>query len=246
MANLYRKTDMDGKVKQATNLPDNMDPAEKAKLLDTYASKLNADATAAEALSLTVPPDAQPALKQMADSARKGEEALRATARGVAAPAAGSGAQTAASAQSSLSAEDKIRLLEANSALIVSLVHGGINMSNAGTQVDRVEQCRMVSRSLVNAIGQAAEAQNAERVAELTDLFGSFARGGLVPTIDEAKRDIPPQSPDALKLRPIRESAANDLAYLRTTISQNEKVRENQHVKDVLKQLDDLTEALKV
>jgi hypothetical protein len=82
MAGWYEKAVKSGMVAQASNLPDTMDPAEKTKLLDSYAAKLNADAAAAESLSPKAPPAAQPALKQMADSAREGEKKLRETARG--------------------------------------------------------------------------------------------------------------------------------------------------------------------
>ncbi len=82
MAGWYEKVVKDGMVKQAEKLPIHMTAAEKAKLLEPLASKLEADATAAEKLAGEAPPDAQPALKRMADTAREGEKSLRATARG--------------------------------------------------------------------------------------------------------------------------------------------------------------------
>ena len=82
MAGWYEKTVRDGMVKQAANLPVEMSASEKAKLLDSYAAKLDADASAAETLSRESPPDAQPALKRMIDAAREGEKSLRAAARG--------------------------------------------------------------------------------------------------------------------------------------------------------------------
>lgn len=246
MATLYQKTVEQGMVKQLDHLPVNMDPAEKAKLLDTYATKLNADATAAETLALAVPPGSQPVLKKMADSARKGENALREKARGLPSPAAGSSPPTAAAATSSLAAEDKIRLFEANGGLIASLVNAGIAMSNPeSSQADRVKMCRDVSLALVNAIGPAADAQNAERVAELTSLFHNFVRDGFAPMLADAKRDFPPKSPEGMRVRELQGYAVEDLARLKADIGKNEKVRENQHVRDAVKQLDDLTEAYK-
>ena len=90
-----------------------------------------------------------------------------------------------------LSAEDKLRLLKSNSTLIDNLVNGGVELSRADTPVKRVEQCRNASRSLVNAIRHAADANDAERVAELTGLFREFVREGLAPTIEDAKRVRP-------------------------------------------------------
>lgn len=82
MAGWYEKTVKEGMVKQANNLPLDMSQSEKAKLLGSVADRLAADANAADSLSREAPPDAQAALKQLADSAREGEKSLRATARG--------------------------------------------------------------------------------------------------------------------------------------------------------------------
>ena len=82
MAGWYEKVVRDGMVKRAENLPVHMSASEKAKLLEPLAARLNANATDAEKMSLEVPPDAQPALKRIADTAREGEKSLRAIARG--------------------------------------------------------------------------------------------------------------------------------------------------------------------
>jgi hypothetical protein len=82
MAGWYEKTVKEGLVKQANNLPVGMSAAEKSRLLESLAAKLDADAAAAEALSRESPPDAQPALKRMAEAAREGKDSLRAAARG--------------------------------------------------------------------------------------------------------------------------------------------------------------------
>jgi flagellar basal body rod protein FlgC len=98
---------------------------------------------------------------------------------------------------------------------------------------------------LVNAIQQAAADQDAERVAELTGLFRTVVADGLVPTLADAKHAIPPGSPDAERLGKVRESSVNDLSQLKAAVSATSKVGDNPRVKDALKQLDDLTEALK-
>jgi hypothetical protein len=82
MAGWYEKTVKEGLVKQANNLPVGMSTAEKSRLLESLAAKLDADAAAAEALSRESPPDAQPALKRVAEAAREGKDSLRAAARG--------------------------------------------------------------------------------------------------------------------------------------------------------------------
>ncbi len=142
-----------------------------------------------------------------------------------------------------LSAEDKLRLLRANHALIEDLVRDGVEMSKAaGKPVDRAAHCRLASRSLVNAIQEAARSEDAERVAELTGLYRTIVRDGLVPTLEEAKRGVTPNSPAAEALRLVRDNSVKDVADLKTALP---PVGNNQRVKDALKQLDELAEALK-
>ncbi|QJW96342.1 hypothetical protein [Frigoriglobus tundricola] len=141
-----------------------------------------------------------------------------------------------------LSAEDKLRLLRANHALIENLVRDGVEMSKAGRPVDRAAHCRLASRSLVNAIREAARTEDAERVAELTGLYRTVVRDGLLPTLADAKRGVTPNSPADVALRKVRSDSVEDVKDLKTALP---AVGNNQRVKDALKQLDELVEALK-
>jgi hypothetical protein len=144
-----------------------------------------------------------------------------------------------------LSAEDKLRLLKSNSALIDNLVNEGVALSNADAPVRRVEACRNASRSLVNAIQHAADADDAERVAELTGLFREFVREGLAPTMTDAKRDVPPESPDGKRLAELRDTAARDLTDLKAALGKSEKLNQHPRVKEAAKGLEELTEQFK-
>jgi hypothetical protein len=85
MAGWYEKTVKEGLVRQAGSPrleKEVTTGAERAKLLESLAARLDADAAAAEALARESPPDAQPALQRMAEAAREGKDSLRAAARG--------------------------------------------------------------------------------------------------------------------------------------------------------------------
>jgi hypothetical protein len=144
-----------------------------------------------------------------------------------------------------LSAEDKLRLLKTNGTLIDELVRDGVEMSKAGQPVDRAVKCREASQALVNAIQQAATTEDAERVAVLMGLYRELVRDGLMPTIEEAKVGIPPNSPADLKLRGVREKYATNVSELRTHATSTGKLANNPRVKEALKQLDELNEQLK-
>jgi hypothetical protein len=80
MTGWYDKVVKDGMVAQAKELqnrPHEMTATDRAKLFDSLATKLDADANEAEKLSREAPQDAQPALKRMAETAREGGKSLR-------------------------------------------------------------------------------------------------------------------------------------------------------------------------
>jgi hypothetical protein len=147
-------------------------------------------------------------------------------------------------AQPALSPEDKLRLLRTNSALIDDLVRDGLKLAVANDPVARADGARNASRSLVNAIEQAARSEDAERVAELTGLFREVVRDGLVPTMREAQETVPPQSKGGQRLRELRGLADKDLEGLTTKLAGG-NLRANPRVQEELKQLKQLTEALK-
>ena len=135
-----------------------------------------------------------------------------------------------------LSPEDKLRLLQANSTLIDNLVRDGVALSAADTHEDRAARCRSASLALANEIQKAATADDAERVAELTDLFRDVVKDGLVPTITDGLSAVNPVSPAAVKLREVRGEAVRDVTNVKTATG---KWAANPRVRDALKQLDE-------
>jgi hypothetical protein len=144
-----------------------------------------------------------------------------------------------------LSAEDRLRLLKTNATLIDNLVREGVELSKAGLPEDRAARCRGASLALANEIREAARAENAERVVELTGLFHNLVRDGLVPTINDGLKSVPPQSPSAVKLREVRGLAVSDVTNVKSAIPSTGKLGDNQQVREALKNLDELAEALK-
>ncbi len=76
LARWYEKVVTKGMVPQAKNLPVHLTQAEKRKVLEPLAAKLETDAVEADKLSREAPQDAQPTLKRIADTARDGAREL--------------------------------------------------------------------------------------------------------------------------------------------------------------------------
>ena len=146
--------------------------------------------------------------------------------------------------RTALSADEQIRLHRANRVLLAELVDRGIELGKANHPVDRVEECRKTARVLGVALQQAAEKDDADRVAELGNHLEIVVRDGLVPMLDDAKRTIHPMSPDAVRLKSIRENAAGDLEWA-STVPSTGKLGNNSRVRDIVGKLGGLLEKLK-
>lgn len=144
-----------------------------------------------------------------------------------------------------LTAADRLRLLRSNGTLIDNLVDHGVELARSDTVEKRAEQCRRAAKALATAIQDAATKQEAERVIELTGLFREVVRDALLPTLDDGRRTVTPESPAAKRLREVREDSARDMSELRAAFPSTGKVAESAGVREVLKQLDELGERLK-
>jgi len=144
-----------------------------------------------------------------------------------------------------LSAADRLRLHRANRTLLADLVSAGVALGGADRPVARAETCQESARVIGIALRKAAEAQDADRVAELGDHLDHMVRDGLVPLLDEVRQTTPAESPDGKRLKAVREGAAGDLDWVRAAIPPAGKVGDSARVKDVSAKLDGLRQQLK-
>ncbi len=145
-----------------------------------------------------------------------------------------------------LSTADQLRLLKANSVLITNLVDSGVALSSsANGPRQRAEQCHGAAKALASAIQDAAGKQEAERVAELAELFLKVVGDALLPALNDATNTVPPESPDGKLVKARRANSASDVRGLKAAIPATGKVAENGRVKLALEQFDGLAEKLK-
>jgi len=133
-----------------------------------------------------------------------------------------------------LPAEIQVKQFKTNRILIENLVDHGIDLSNADDPLERAKACRQTARTLANYLERAADAEDAERIAEFATLYGEVVRDGLVPILESARTIIPNGSPRWSELQETSRKAAADFAEARKCIPTAGKAGESEKVKAVL------------
>jgi len=143
-----------------------------------------------------------------------------------------------------LDAATQEKLFKNNRLLLENLVGHGIELANADNTLKKAEECRKTATTLANSLGQAANDQDPDRVAELASLIGNVVRDGLVPNLNEAQQEIRPGDPREAQLVKLRENATRDLDNL-SKIPTEGKVGDSQKVKEAIAALQTLKDGLK-
>jgi hypothetical protein len=149
-----------------------------------------------------------------------------------------------AGTHNSLDAATQAKLFKSNRTLLENLVTHGIDLADADRPLQRAEECRKTATTLVNYLGRAAEDQDPDRVVELASLMGDVIRDGLVPNLDDARKEIRPGDPRFAQLMKVSENATRDLDGL-SHLPTEGKVGESQKVKDAIAALQALKGRLK-
>lgn len=144
-----------------------------------------------------------------------------------------------------ISTADQLKMLQADRALINNLLDDGLGLAKSNTSVDKADGCRRMSRTLVDALGRAVGEQDPDRVAELSTHLESVVRDALAPSLDEARGLIPDDSPEAAKLKLVRQKSSDDLNAAIASIPDAGKVGTSARVKDAREKLSLLRDRLK-
>ena len=143
-----------------------------------------------------------------------------------------------------LTVDVQLRLLRENRTLLNDLVNQGVALSASDDLVTRTEKCEDTVRTLGAAIKRAAEAQNADRVVELGDHLNVVVTEALIPNLEEGRRMIHPDSPEAVKLEAVRVRAKSNLGDLRDSLPTSGKIGESDKVKELRGKLDAIKERM--
>src|SRR5262249_44457965 len=123
-----------------------------------------------------------------------------------------------------LSTGEQLEMLRDNRAVIDGLIDQSVEMAAADTPLKRAAAGQRTAGTLAGAVAREAERGNADRVAEFGGHLETVLRDALVPNLDAARQTIPPESPDAPRLKKIRDDARLDLDGVRDALGVPGKV----------------------
>lgn len=136
-----------------------------------------------------------------------------------------------------LPAADRARLFQHHRILAGRLVDHGLDLATSYHPLERAEECQRTARTLGQALHRAAQEQDASRLNQLSDLLVFVVREGLAPNLHEADRLISPHSPEAKRLRDIRDRSRGELAHLRQQLSLEEAAQRVSSLPAILERL---------
>jgi hypothetical protein len=149
-------------------------------------------------------------------------------------------AWVSAQGSSPLTAEIQVKQFKNNRILIESLVDRGIELASAESPLRRAEACQRTAGTLAHYIARAAGNEDPDRVAEFVTLFGVVVRDGVVPNMEEAKRQSTDPKSLAGAFQEIREKTRDDLDGVLKSIPKEGKVAESDKVKSALAAIEEL------
>jgi hypothetical protein len=117
------------------------------------------------------------------------------------------------------SARQRAELLQRNYGVAERLVDGSLALAKTSSSLDRSTSYDEIIRTLEKEIKEAAQAGDAERVAELTDHLSRLMNEGLLPNLQKARQVISANSPDEKSLFDLRDLARRMTVEIADTVA---------------------------
>jgi hypothetical protein len=115
--------------------------------------------------------------------------------------------------------DQRAALLQRNYGVAERLVDGSLQLAKTSSSLERSASYDEIIRKLEEEIKQAAQAGDAERVAELTDHLSHLINKGLLPNLEKARHVISANSPDEESLFKLRDLARRMTIEIADTVA---------------------------
>ena len=141
-------------------------------------------------------------------------------------------------------AGEQLKLFQSNRELLENLIERSVDLANADTPVAKIKACHESTKDLGRAIKDAADRDDADRVAELSEHLTAVIHHGLVPTIDRARAIIPIGTPAERELYDLTIEAGLDARRFELSIPALGKVGASNRVREARAKLQIAGESL--
>lgn len=143
----------------------------------------------------------------------------------------------AQSSRSGLTASQQQKLFQKNRAMIQAIISSNLEMSkNSGSALSRANSYRPIITEFEKELSNAAEVEDAGRIAELGKHFDTVMRQGLAPTLKAAARQIGPEGTGRPNLLEIRDDSIRLVQWLQNKA--RDKWSDTPEVREVLESLE--------
>jgi hypothetical protein len=135
-------------------------------------------------------------------------------------------------------AAERLQLLKDNRELLGDLLAHGLTLGDKNSALDRAVESRETAQRLARELRSAVILGDADRIAEMSDLYRRVWAEALAPNLIEAQSYVRPQSERYKEMRKLHQDAAKDVAALAAGIPATGPVGGLARVQDARKQLE--------
>lgn len=133
-----------------------------------------------------------------------------------------------------LTAAERLQQLKSNRAILEKMVSHSVALSHANDPIGRTAACRAAMGDLSTALDGAIAAQDANRVAELGEHLSLIVSDGLIPTIADARIQVPAGSEEEARLKDLYKQATDEMTRLELSVPRTNSLGRSHQVKETL------------
>lgn len=134
-------------------------------------------------------------------------------------------------------AAERLQLLKDNRPLLEDVLAHGLNLGDKNSALDRAVESRETTTRLARELRSAVILGDADRIAEMSDLYKRVWAEAFAPNLLEARSYVRPHSERYKEMRKLHLDAAKDVAELAAGIPATGPVGTLVRVQDARKQL---------
>lgn len=150
-----------------------------------------------------------------------------------------------AHSQPPLTTAEQTRLFQAHRLVLGQLIDNGLDLARANSSLERVEGSRRLTQTLVQALSRAIDEPEPDSAIEYGNHLTRVVKEALSPTLQEAEETIPAESPEAARLKAIRQGSIEALSAAIAALPERGRLASQPPVRQLREELAGLRDGLR-